>query len=431
MMPRSLDRNQRDTDELVELLVERLGAQGDGIVEYAGQPVFLPFTVAGDRVRARLGARRGGGREGRVVERLAPGAGRTDPPCLHFGRCGGCALQHLDQASYRAIKLGALSSALERVGIDPGLVQPLRAVPPARRRARLGLVRPRDPRLPARVGFRERFRHELVDLAQCPVMEPALFGYVSELRLVARDLVQPGGTAEVTLTRTDSGVDVLFAAAAQPGLSALDALAAFAEKCDLARIVWRSPAGDILVVERRQVRVVLSGVVVSYPPGTFLQASEAAETILVDEVLGGVGPRRPVLDLFAGLGTFTFALAAAGPVHAVEGDERAVTVLARAAAGQRGITVERRDLARNPLPREALTAYAAAVFDPPRAGAARQALALAASTITTVVAVSCNPATFARDAARLIAGGFRLERVVPVDQFVWTQHLELAAVFRR
>jgi len=430
-MQRSLDRNQRDTDELVELLVERLGAQGDGIVEHAGQPVFLPFTVAGDRVRARLGARRGGGREGRVVERLAPGAGRTDPPCLHFGRCGGCALQHLDQASYRAIKLGALYSALERIGIDPGLVQPLRAVPPARRRARLGLMRPRDPRLPARVGFRERFRHELVDLAQCPVMEPALFGYVSELRLVARDLVQPGGTAEVTLTRTDSGVDVLFAVAAQPGLSALDALAAFAEKCDLARIVWRSPAGDILLVERRQVRVVLSGVVVPYPPGGFLQASAAAEAILVEEVLSGIGARRPVLDLFAGLGTFTFALAAAGPVHAVEGDERAVTALARAAADRQGVTVERRDLARNPLPREALTAYAAAVFDPPRAGAARQALALAASTITTVVAVSCNPATFARDAARLTAGGFRLERVVPVDQFVWTPHLELAAVFRR
>jgi len=138
-----------------------------------------------------------------------------------------------------------------------------------------------------------------------------------------------------------------------------------------------------------------------------------------------------VLDLFAGLGTFTFALAEGGRVHAVEGDERTVAALAAAARSRPGITVERRDLARNPLMPEALAGYAAAVFNPPRAGASRQAEALAASTIATVVAVSCNPATFARDAARLISGGFRLLRVVPVDQFVWTPHLELAAVFCR
>ena len=422
---------RRASDRLVELAVERIGARGDGIAEHEGEPVFLPFTVPGDRVRARLGARRGGGREGWAVEWLDFGKGHTDPPCPHFGRCGGCALQHLDQASYRAFKLGALSTALERFGIDPGLVQPLRVVPPARRRARLALMRPHAPRLPARVGFRERFRHDLVDLRECPVLDPGLLHLVRELRLVVGDLVPQGGTAETTLTRTDSGVDMLLEVAERPGLSALEALAAFSEKCDLARIVWRSPAEEILVVERRPVRVVLSGVAVPFPPGGFLQASAATEAILIEETLAAIGPRRPVLDLFAGLGAFTFALAGEGPIHAVEGDERAVTALARAAAGRRSITVERRDLARNPLPPAALAAYPAAVFDPPRAGALRQAAALAVSTLATVAAVSCNHATFARDAAQLIAGGFRLERVVPVDQFVWTPHLELVAVFRR
>jgi 23S rRNA (uracil1939-C5)-methyltransferase len=417
--------------DLVELVVERIGARGDGIAEHHGEPVFLPFTVPGDRVLARPGARRGGGREGRVVEWLGSGKARADPPCAHFGRCGGCALQHLDRDFYRAVKLAALHKALERVGIDPGLVQPLRVVAPARRRARLRLVRPRDPRLPARVGFRERFRHDLVDLRECPVLEPGLVTLVDALRRIAGDVMQPGRAAEVTLTRTDSGVDVLFAAADRPGLSALEALARFAENFDLARIVWLSPGEEILVVERRPVRVLLSGFAVAYPPGAFLQASEAAETILVEEVLAAVGLRCPVLDLFAGLGTFTFALATAGPVHAVEGDERAVIALARAAADRRSITVERRDLARDPLPPEALASYGAAVFDPPRAGATRQAAALAAAALKTVVAVSCNPATFARDAAQLIAGGFRLARIVPVDQFVWTPHLELAAVFRR
>jgi 23S rRNA (uracil1939-C5)-methyltransferase len=293
------------------------------------------------------------------------------------------------------------------------------------------MMRPGDPRSPGLVGFRERFRHDLVDLAECSVLESGLLGLVPELRLVARDLIPPGGTAEVTLTRTDSGPDMLLETAERPALAVLEALAGLAERCDLARIVWRSSAEEMLVVERRPVRVLLSGVAVPYPPGAFLQGSEAAETILVEEVLAGVDPLRPVLDLYAGLGTFTFALAAGGPVHAVEGDERTVTALACAAAGQKGITVERRDLTGDPLPPETLSAYAGVVFDPPRAGAARQAAALAASALETVVAVSCNPATFARDAARLIGGGFRPERVVPVDQFVWTPHLELVAVFRR
>jgi 23S rRNA (uracil1939-C5)-methyltransferase len=170
---------------------------------------------------------------------------------------------------------------------------------------------------------------------------------------------------------------------------------------------------------------------VPFPPGAFLQASRSAEIILVQEVLSGIDSRRPAVDLFAGLGTFAFALACDGPVHAVEGDLCSAGALASAAAYRPGITVERRDLARNPLLTPALARYAAAVFDPPRAGAARQAEELAASRLETIVAISCNPATFARDAAKLIGGGDYLERVTPIDQFVWTPHLKLAAIFRR
>jgi 23S rRNA (uracil1939-C5)-methyltransferase len=428
MCPR---RPEAHREELVELAIERVGARGDGIAKYRGDPVFVPFTVPGDHVRARLGARRHGGREGFVVDWLASGPGRGAPRCRHFGTCGGCALQHLDHESYQRIKLRVLHSALERVGIDPGVVGPMRLVPPERRRARLGISRPRDPRLPARVGYRERFRHNLVDLRECPVLEPALFALIGRLPQVARDLIPPGGSAEATLTRTDSGIDLLIEAAERPELSACEVLARFAEECDLARIVWRSGPDELVVVERRPVRVLLSGVAVPFPPGAFLQASPSAEMILVEEVLSAVGPARPAVDLFAGLGAFAFALACYGPVHAVEGDVGTAAALARAAADQPRATVERRDLARNPLPADALSRYAAAVFDPPRAGAARQAEALAASAVATVIAISCNPASFARDAATLVSGGYRLERVTPVDQFVWTPHLELAATFRR
>jgi 23S rRNA (uracil1939-C5)-methyltransferase len=424
-------RPEAHREELVELAIERVGARGDGIAQYRGDPVFVPFTVPGDHVRARLGARRHGGREGFVVDWLASGPGRGAPRCRHFGTCGGCALQHLDHESYQRIKLGALHSALERVGIDPGVVGPMRLVPPERRRARLGISRPRDPRLPARVGYRERLRHNLVDLRECPVLEPALFALIGRLPQVARELIPPGGSAEATLTRTDSGIDLLMEAAERPELSACELLARFAEECDLARIVWRSGPDELVVVERRPVRVLLSGVAVPFPPGAFLQASPSAEMILVEEVLSAVGPARPAVDLFAGLGAFAFALACDGPVHAVEGDVGTAAALARAAADQPRATVERRDLARNPLPADALSRYAAAVFDPPRAGAARQAEALAASAVATVIAISCNPASFARDAATLVSGGYRIERVTPVDQFVWTPHLELAATFRR
>ncbi len=417
--------------DLVELSVERIAAAGDGVAHWQSAPVFLPFTVPGDHVRARLGARRGGGVEARVVELVASGPGRVAPPCRHFGRCGGCSLQHLDPDLYRSVKLGRLLNALEQAGVEPGEIAPLRTIPPARRRTRLGLARPRGCRQPARAGFRERFRHDLVDLRECLVLEPSLFALVAELRRLAPDLLPPGGAAEAAATRTDSGIDLVLEAAQPPGLGALETLARLGDDCDLARIVWRSGGAEIPVVERRPVRVVLSGVAVPYPPGAFLQASEAAEQALVDEVLAALGPRRPALDLFAGLGTFAFAMAVKGPVHAVEGDARTAAALARGAAGVAGMTVERRDLARDPLPPERLRNYAAAVFDPPRAGAARQAEKLAAAPLDTVVAVSCNPATFARDAALLAAGGFRLERVAPIDQFVWSPHLELVAVFRR
>jgi len=421
----------RPTGEPLELTVERLGPQGDGIANWQGEPVFLPFTVPGDRVRAQIGARRGSGHEGRVVERITSGPRRATPVCRHFGQCGACSLQHLAAEDYQAVKLGALHTALRRVGIYPAVVAPLRAVPPARRRVRLGLVRPRDPRAPAVLGFRERFRHALVDVRECAVLESPLFSLIDPLRRIAPDLIAAGDAAEAMLTRCDSGVDLLIECTEPPGLAALEALASLAAECDLARIIWRTGRDDIPVVERRPVRVIFSGTAVPFPPGGFLQASAVAEALLVAEVVAGIGEQRPALDLYAGLGTFTLALAHAGRVHAVEGDAPAVAALTQAAAGVPHVTVERRDLDRDPLSAVELTPYAAAVFDPPRAGADNQTAELAASKLETVVAVSCNPATFARDAARLIAGGFRLERVVPIDQFVWTPHLELVAAFRR
>jgi 23S rRNA (uracil1939-C5)-methyltransferase len=415
----------------VALRIERIGIDGDGIATWDGKPVYVPFTAPGDEIAAILGPGRGNGHRARVVALLRRGAARVEPPCRHFQRCGGCALQHLERETYRRTKLDGLQIALQRVGIDRQLVIPLRTVPPGRRRARFGLMRPRDPRQPGKVGFRERFRHDLVDLCECLVLEPPLFALAAALRPIVPELLAPGGRAEAILTRTDSGVELLVAAADRPSLAALEALAQLAAGRDLARVVWQSSAAAIPVVERRPVRMMRSGIEVPFPPGAFLQASESAEKILLREVTAAIGGTRPAIDLYAGLGTFGFALAAAGPVHLVEGDKATASALGQAARNRAGVTVERRDLARDPVPPDRLANYVAAVFDPPRAGAARQAEALARSPVATVVAVSCNPATFARDAAILVAGGLRIERVVAVDQFVWSPHLEIVAVFRR
>ena len=417
--------------DVAELVVERIGARGDGVANWRRETVYLPFTLPGERVRARLGMRRGGGREGRVVERLAGAVRHAAPQCPHFGRCGGCALQHLDADSYASLKRGLLLAALERARLSPETVEPLLRVSPLRRRVRVGLSRPRTPHLPAQVGFRERFRRQLVDVEACAVMEPALLAIVNELRAVAPAFLAPGEAANATLCRTDSGVDLFVEATAPPSLPALEAIAQFADRQDLARFAWRAGGEPIRLVERRPVRVSLSGVAVPLPPGAFLQASEEAERRLAAEVLSGIGARRPALDLYAGLGTFAFALAGSGPVHAVEGGAETAAALARAAAAVPGVSVERRDLAREPLRPAELARYAAAVFDPPRAGAAAQAAALAASAIERVLAVSCNWATFARDARILADGGFRLGRVQPIDQFAWSPHLEIAAVFTR
>ncbi len=424
-------RLRNSSANVVELVVERIGARGDGIALDQGEPVFLPFTAPGDRVTARLGMRRGGGREGEIVSVVAAGPGRATPACPHFTACGGCALQHLDRATYDGVKLEALRIAIVRAGIDPSIIRPMRAPAPARRRARLGLERPRKPDMPVLVGYRGRFRHTVVDLKECPVMEPALLAIVAPLHALARVLLMPGEKAEASLTRADSGVDLVFMSSKPPELTALQALADFAEAHDLARITWNWGDREILVVERRPVRMVFGGIAVPLPPGAFLQASEAAQDMLVEEVLSGVGERRPALDLFAGLGAFALALARNGGVHAVEGDQRLTAALRQAATSVAKLTVETRDLERDPLPPEALAGYQAAVFDPPRAGAAAQAAVLAKSRIERVVAVSCNPATFARDAALLMAGGFRALWIVPVDQFAWTPHLELVGAFMR
>ncbi|MDE2228616.1 MAG: class I SAM-dependent RNA methyltransferase [Alphaproteobacteria bacterium] len=413
----------------IELAIESVGVRGDGVAYHDGKPVYVPFAAPGDRVRARLSAAKGETR-GELVEVLTAGS-RAAPVCAHFGRCGGCALQHLSDGAYAAAKLGWLEGALAQHGFANVDIAPLqRLAPGTRRRACLALARDGE----AVAGFHGRMSHAIVDMRECHVLHPALFALVEPLRRLAAALLPKKGTVAASLTLGDAGVDVLLEVPKVPGLEALEALARFAAEQDLARLSWRAGHAFAPVAQRRPVRAVFAGVAVDLPADAFLQASSEADEALGALVLDAVDEPRRIADLYAGVGTFSFALARRAPVHAVEGDAEAARALAQSAARANladRVTVERRDLARRPLSAEELARFDAVVFDPPRTGAAPQSRALAQSTVPRVVAVSCNPATFARDARILADGGYALAHIAPVDSFVWSPHLELVARFER
>ena len=414
----------------LELDITGLGLQGDGLASHDGVPVFVPYTVPGDRVLARVDGRRGDGWLATPVQVLTAGPSRVPPPCPYFGHCGGCALQHVEPDAYAAWKRNLLTAQLSRAGIDGGTVAALRQIAAgSRRRAAFAFQQRRGS---LSFGFNARASHEVVDLTGCLLLAPPIVALLPALKEVLGAVCADGCGGDAVVTLTDTGLDLLVEAEARLDLFDRQRLAAFADNVDLARLSWRRPGATLVepVARRRAAVMSFSGVPVEIPPGAFLQPSRDGERQLTDLVTGALGGRQPVADLFAGVGTFTFAIAQTAAVHAVEGDLAALEALKKASAGRR-ITGERRDLATEPLQAGDLAPVQAVVADPPRIGCKAQAEILALSGPPLVVMVSCNPATLARDLAILIAGGYRLTTVTPVDQFPWTAHLEAVAVLER
>ena len=429
-----------DASAEIDVVIDRLGARGDGIAAAPGDLLYVPLALPGERVRVMPGAKRGEGRAAELVEISEPSANRIAPPCQHFGECGGCSVQHLAEAAYLDWKRELVVTALARQGIDGAIVELVVATPTGdRRRAELAALRLRGRHGATLLGFHARASNKIVDLTECMVLRPALQNLTESLREVLAQVLEPGSGCDVLLTEVALGIDLLITAKMPPRPKQMLTLAAFAEESNVARIFWTSARGGLdLVAQRVPLAVEISGVTVALPPGAFLQASAEAEQVmatLVIENLGDLPPRARVADLFAGLGTFALPIAAAGVrVHAVDSASAALDVLVAAtgAAGFSGrITAETRDLSERPMMAAELATYHAVVFDPPRAGATAVARQLADSKVPVIVAVSCNPATFSRDAATLIEGGYRLTRITPVDQFVFTGHVELVAGFVR
>jgi len=414
----------------IDVTIDYLGARGDAVATDAGDKIYVPYAVPGDRLKVRTLGKQGEGLAAVISEILTPSPQRIDPICEHFGICGGCALQQLDSEAYAAWKVGLLTEPLRRVGIDTA-PEPLVRVPVgSRRRAQFAYI---NNRAACILGFNERGLHRLVDVHQCPVLLPEIVAALPPIRVLLSELI-PNGSGEVTITATETGLDVLIEGELKLDLFTRERLAGFADAQDFGRLSWVRPGSEVEPVARRRgplVRFGKNGV--EPPPGGFIQPTSMGEKAIAALILEALPATGKMADLYAGCGSFSVPLAERGAhVHAVEGDALPLHgLLASARQGGLSITTETRDLARRPLLAHELKVYKAVIFDPPRAGAADQAEQLALGGPAIVVAVSCNPSTLARDLKVLVDGGYRVKSITPIDQFPFTAHLEAVAVLER
>ncbi len=390
----------------------RVAAKGDGVADDGSHHAG---TAPGDKVH-------GDGR----IER---GAHHIDPCCQHFGTCGGCQLQHLDENSLRDFVTSRVTNAAAKEGLAAGELLAVHLSPPqSRRRATLHIVNQGGRPL---VGFREAGSHKLVDMQQCEILRPELFALVAPLRqMMARRAGKYSVDAELTLV--DQGVDISFKNLPVEGLAQTETMLDFAKGNALARLTLDQGYGPETLWEPEPVTVSFSGVPVGFPTGSFLQATADGEARLTADARDWLAGSRTIADLFSGLGTFAFALAGTGKVLAAEA-ARDSHLACKMAAGisRKPVHAMHRDLFRNPLQLDELNRFDAVLLDPPRAGAKDQAELLAQSTVARVVYISCNPSSWARDAAKMIAGGYRLEKLRAVGQFRWSTHVELGSLFVR
>ena len=397
----------------------RLGHQGDGIAE---GPVFAPVTLPGEVVTGEL--------EGQVlrdVRIVTPAPERVAAPCRHFKACGGCAVQHACDAFVAAWKVDVVRNALKAQRLETDF-RPIHTSPPqSRRRATIAARRTKKG---AMAGFFGRGSDVIVEVPDCQLLHPDLMAGLEVAKAIAIEGGSRKGTLAVTVTLSSAGLDVLARQGKPLDGPLRMALAQLCERLGLARLCWE----DEVIAMRSPPLQRFGDAPVLPPPGAFLQATEDGEHALLAAVTEAVGDAAQVADLFAGCGTFSLPLARQARVHAVEGEAEMTGALeqgSRKAAGLKPVTVEARDLFRRPLLPDELGRFDAIVLDPPRAGAERQVAEVCKAAVPRIAFVSCNPVTFARDAAMLVAAGYALDWVQVVDQFRWSPHVELAACFTR
>jgi 23S rRNA (uracil1939-C5)-methyltransferase len=405
--------------------VERLGSRGEGVIAGPNGPIFAPYALAGELVDVQGEAERAA-----LIEVIEPSPDRIAAICPHFTQCGGCAVQTLAAAPYAAWKRGLVVAALAQAGVSTEVAPLIDAHGAGRRRATIhARTQGQGVGLRAQAGFMRARSHEVIDLPGCPILAPGMERAFDVARALVRALASLGKPLDVQATATENGLDVDLRGAGALTDALRRALIELAQELDLARLTHHG----VITAERRPPTLSMGRARVVPPGGGFLQATALGEETLAGLAGAAVAGAKRVADLFCGCGAFTLRLAENADVFAADSDAAAVAALDKAmrTPGLRQVTAQARDLFRRPMTRDELGGFDAVVFDPPRAGAQAQAEQIALSPVPTVVAVSCHPGSFARDAKILIEGGYRIGAVTPVDQFRHSAHVELVAVFSK
>jgi 23S rRNA (uracil1939-C5)-methyltransferase len=408
------------SETVEEASIVALDAHGHG---QTADGAIVPGALPGERARITLE-----GKYARLVETLDPSPERAEPICRWFGTCGGCVAQHMSASLYRAWKRDLVVEALKREGVAAKVGDMIDAHGAGRRRATFHARFPHGQ--PDEIGFMRARSHDIIAIDHCPLFSPGMAGAISAAHALSGELRGLMKPLDIGVTATLDGLDIDLRGSGPLGRSEAQKLARTADALDLARV---SNHGET-VIERRPPRVAFGEALARLPAGGFLQATEAGEAWLAQFAERAVANAKRVADLFSGAGAFALRLGRRHEVFAADADPAAIGALTRAAAtipGLHKLKAETRDLFRRPLQANELAMFDAALIDPPRAGAIEQARMLAASTLPLVVSISCNVATFARDARILVDGGFQVESVIPLDQFRFSAHVEIAAVFRR
>lgn len=406
---------------IITTAISEIGTQGDGLGVHGGETLYVPKTAPGDIVQVRPE----GKDYARLVSIQTPSPDRVEPPCPHFQKCGGCSLQHVTQQFYTDWKMDRVRSSLERAGVKVKTWNDPIFLPAAtRRRTSLAARRNGDK---ITLGYNPVRSHDILDIKTCLILKPELEAKVQGLRPFLTRLLPDGKTVDITLQHADGLTDMVLTGHFPPSLDRDETLGELAELLDIARISLRArdfgPVETLLT--RKSVTKRFGSISVNLPPAAFLQASDEGEAALTAFVVEHAKGATKVADLFSGCGTFAGHLLKAGhQVSAFDGDGAAIKALGRPA-----LKTEQRDLFKNPLSEVELDAFEIVVFDPPRAGAKEQSERLAYSDVPKIIGISCNPGTFARDAALLQEGGYSLQSVTLIDQFTWSAHTEIASVF--
>jgi 23S rRNA (uracil1939-C5)-methyltransferase len=391
-----------------------------------GGNIYVPYALGGETVEVEDVHGHPDRRHLLEVTRTSPA--RIAPFCPHFSVCGGCAIQHWEAEAYRAWKRNIVVETLAQAEVACEVAPLIDAHGSGRRRMTLHARMGTHDVL--KVGFAAAYSHDIVPIDRCPILDPALEGALDAAWAIAEALKPSRKPLDIQFTATDGGLDVDVRGSGPIGTAMTAQLSAIAQQHRLARLTRH---GELVLLRNPPV-IAIGAARVTLPPGSFLQATAAGEQALGALVQDHCARAKNVVDLFCGVGPFALRLAAKSRVTAYDSDAGSVAALQKAAtstSGLKPVKAEARDLFRRPLMPQELRDFDAVVFDPPRQGAQAQAAQLAASKVPSVVAVSCNVNTFARDARLLIDGGYRITTVTPVDQFRHTPHVELVARFTR